>query len=57
MLKCQALFCEKDATYKIRLPRTRRKPEEIVNYCKAHATGMVKYAHGKIVMELEQDKE
>jgi len=57
VLKCQALFCEKDATYKIRLPRTRRKPEEIVNYCKAHATGMVKYAHGKIVMELEQDKE
>jgi len=56
-LKCQALFCEKDATYKVKLPRTRRRPEEIVDYCKDHATGMVKYARAEIVMELEQDKE
>ena len=56
-MKCQALFCEKDAAYKVRLPRTRNKPEEIVDYCEDHAKGMVKYAHGEIVMELEQDKE
>ena len=57
MLKCQALWCEKDATHKVKLPRTRRRPEEFVDYCKDHAKGMVKYAHGEIVMELERDKE
>ena len=56
-MKCKALFCEKPAAYKVRLPRTRRRPEELVDYCKAHAKGMMKYARAEVIMEMERDKE